>query len=124
MAKQETTQQNSTKTNKSSAFAQILNGDFLTREFVLNNLNYIFFIMLLLLILISKGYYGKQINKDIDNAQRNLDQHAAEYIEAKARLELVTRRYRMAKRLESRDLKETKNATKVIRIKQVKHEQE
>jgi ABC-type transport system involved in cytochrome bd biosynthesis fused ATPase/permease subunit len=115
MAKQETTQQKSTKTNKSSAFAQILNGDFLTREFVLNNLNYIFFIMLLLLILISKGYYGKQINKDIDNAQRNLDQHAAEYIEAKARLELVTRRYRMAKRLESRELKETKNATKVIR---------
>ncbi len=124
MAKQETTQQKSTKTNKSSAFAQILNGDFLTREFVLDNLNYIFFIMLLLLILISKGYYGKQINKDIDNAQRNLDQHAAEYIEAKARLELVTRRYRMAKRLESRELKETKNATKVIRIKQVKHEQE
>jgi ABC-type transport system involved in cytochrome bd biosynthesis fused ATPase/permease subunit len=124
MAKQETTQQKSTKVNKSSAFAQILNGDFLTREFVLNNLNYIFFIMLLLLILISKGYYGKQINKDIDNAQRNLDQHAAEYIEAKARLELVTRRYRMAKRLESRELKETKNATKVIRIKQVKHEQE
>lgn len=124
MDKQETTQQKSTKTNKSSAFAQILNGDFLTREFVLNNLNYIFFIMLLLLILISKGYYGKQINKDIDNAQRNLDQHAAEYIEAKARLELVTRRYRMAKRLESRELKETKNATKVIRIKQVKHEQE
>jgi ABC-type transport system involved in cytochrome bd biosynthesis fused ATPase/permease subunit len=124
MAKQETTQQKSTKTNQSSAFAQILNGDFLTREFVLNNLNYIFFIMLLLLILISKGYYGKQINKDIDNAQRNLDQHAAEYIEAKARLELVTRRYRMAKRLESRELKETKNATKVIRIKQVKHEQE
>ena len=124
MAKQETTQQKSTKSNKSSAFAQILNGDFLTREFVLDNLNYIFFIMLLLLILISKGYYGKQINKDIDNAQRTLDQHAAEYIEAKARLELVTRRYRMAKRLESRELKETKNATKVIRIKQVKHEQE
>jgi len=123
MAKQEGQQAKSTKSNKSSAFAQILNGDFLTREFVLNNLNYIFFIMLLLLVLISKGYYGKQINKDIDNAQRNLDQHAAEYIEAKARLELVTRRYRMAERLESRELKETKNATKVIRIKQPKNEQ-
>ena len=123
MAKQDGQQAKSTKSNKSSAFAQILNGDFLTREFVLNNLNYIFFIMLFLLVLISKGYYGKQINKDIDNAQRNLDQHAAEYIEAKARLELVTRRYRMAKRLESRELKETKNATKVIRIKKLKNEQ-
>ena len=123
MAKQEGQKVKSTKSSKSSAFAQILNGDFLTREFVLNNLNYIFFIMLLLLVLISKGYYGKQVNKDIDNAQRNLDQHAAEYIEAKARLELVTRRYRMAERLESRELKETKNATKVIRIKQPKNEQ-
>ncbi len=123
MAKQEGQQVKSSKSSKSSAFAQILNGDFLTREFVLNNLNYIFFIMLLLLVLISKGYYGKQVNKDIDNAQRNLDQHAAEYIEAKARLELVTRRYRMAERLESRELKETKNATKVIRIKQPKNEQ-
>jgi hypothetical protein len=123
MARQEEQQTKSTKSSKSSAFAQILNGDFLTREFVLNNLNYIFFIMLLLLLLISKGYYGKQIDKDIDNEQRNLDQHAAEYIEAKARLELVTRRYRMAKRLEPRELKETKNATKVIRIKKVKNEQ-
>ena len=123
MAKQEGQKVKSSKSSKSSAFAQILNGDFLTREFVLNNLNYIFFIMFLLLVLIYKGYYGKQSNKDIDNAQRNLDQHAAEYIEAKARLELVTRRYRMAERLESRELKETKNATKVIRIKQLKNEQ-
>ena len=124
MAKTQEATTKGRKGTKANAFAQILNGDFLTKSFVLDNLNYIFFIMLLLLILISKGYYGKQINKDIDNAQRNLDQHAAEYIEAKARLELVTRRYRMAKRLESRELKETKNATKVIRIKQVKHEQE
>ena len=33
------------RTAKASAFTQILNGDFLTKEFVLNNLNYIFFIM-------------------------------------------------------------------------------
>ena len=118
MVKQETTQQKSTKTNKSSAFAQILNGDFLTREFVLNNLNYIFFIMFLLLVLISKGYYGKQLNKDTEAAQRNLDQHSAEFIEAKARLELVTRRFKMAERLADRQLKETQNATKVIRIKE------
>ncbi|MEN9700493.1 MAG: hypothetical protein RLZZ301_1691 [Bacteroidota bacterium] len=106
--------------SKANAFAQILNGDFLTKEFVLNNLNYIFFLMLLLLLLVSKGYYGKQINKDIDAKQRDLDQHAAEYIEAKARLELVTRRYKLAERLEKRALKETKNATKVIRIQQHK----
>ena len=31
------------RSGKASAFSQILNGDFLTKEFVLNNLNYIFF---------------------------------------------------------------------------------
>ena len=72
----------------------------------------------LLLVLISKGYYGKQLNKDTEAAQRNLDQHSAEFIEAKARLELVTRRFKMAERLADRQLKETQNATKVIRIKE------
>lgn len=117
MAKTQDAPNKSRKGGKANAFAQILNGEFLTKSFVLNNLNYIFFIMLLLLVLISKGYYGKQLNKDIDAAQRNLDQHSAEFIEAKARLELVTRRFKMAERLADRELKETQNATKVIRIK-------
>ena len=110
------------RTAKASAFTQILNGDFLTKEFVLNNLNYIFFIMFLLILLVAKGYYGKQVNKDLDNAQRELDQNAAEYIEAKARLELRTRRYKLAEKLETREIKETKNATKVIRLKRKNNE--
>ena len=109
-------------TSKASTFTQILNGDFLTKEFVLNNLNYIFFIMLLLILLVAKGYYGKQVNKDLDNAQKELDQNAAEYIEAKARLELRTRRYKLAEKLEQREIKETKNATKVIRLKRKDNE--
>jgi ABC-type transport system involved in cytochrome bd biosynthesis fused ATPase/permease subunit len=122
MAKTEKNSKTPPKGSKSNALTQILNGEFLTKSFVLDNLSYIFFIMLLLLLLISKGYYGKQLNKDIEAAQRNLDQHSAEFIEAKARLELVTRRYKMAERLKNRELKETQNATKVIRIKEKVHE--
>ncbi len=107
---------------KTSALSQILNGDFLTKEFVLNNLNYIFFLIVLLLLIIAKGYFGKQISKDIDNAQRDYDQNAAEYIEAKSKLETATRRYKLVERLEKRELKETKNATKVIRLKKNKNE--
>jgi ABC-type transport system involved in cytochrome bd biosynthesis fused ATPase/permease subunit len=108
------------RSGKASAFSQILNGDFLTKEFVLNNLNYIFFLIALLLLIIAKGYYGKQISVDIDNAQREYDQNAAEYIEVKSKLETVTRRYKLVERLEKRELKETKNATKVIRLKKEK----
>jgi len=122
--KQAPSNENETKkrSGKASAFSQILNGDFLTKEFVLNNLNYIFFLIALLLLIIAKGYYGKQISVDIDNAQREYDQNAAEYIEVKSKLETVTRRYKLVERLEKRELKETKNATKVIRLKKKKDE--
>ena len=122
--KQASSSENETKkrSGKTSAFSQILNGDFLTKEFVLNNLNYIFFLIALLLLIIAKGYYGKQISVDIDNAQREYDQNAAEYIEVKSKLEAVTRRYKLVERLEKRELKETKNATKVIRLKKKKDE--
>jgi hypothetical protein len=94
-----------------------LNGDFLTREFVLNNLNFIFFIIFLLLLVVGKGYYGKQLSDDINATQQEVDQNAAEYIESKAKLETVTRRYKLVEKLEKRKLTETQNATKVIRVK-------
>jgi hypothetical protein len=105
------------RASKTSALTQILNGDFLTREFVLNNLNFIFFIIFLLLLIVGKGYYGKQLADDINATQQEVDQNAAEFIESKAKLETVTRRYKLVEKLEKRQLKETQNATKVIRVK-------
>ena len=102
---------------KVNAFTQILNGDFLTKEVFLNNLSFLFFLMFLLILLIAKGYYGKQLGKDIVKAQRDFDQSAAEYVEMKSKLETETRRIRLVEKLDSTGLKETKNATKVIRIK-------
>ncbi|MBI1836109.1 MAG: hypothetical protein HYR91_02470 [Flavobacteriia bacterium] len=107
----------SSKSVRSNAFVQILNGEFLTKEFVLNNLNFIFFIILLLLLLVGKGYYGKQLAKDADNAQKELDEMSANYVEVKAKLEEETGRSKLRKRLEYRGLHETVNPTKVIRIR-------
>jgi cell division protein FtsL len=105
------------KSSKPNALAQILNGEFLTREFVLNNLSFIFFIIFLLLLIVGKGYYGKQLSKDVEKTQVELDEKTAEYIESKARLEIMTRRFRLADRLGPKGLKETQNNTKVIRVK-------
>lgn len=103
--------------NKPNAFVQILNGDFLTREFILNNLNFIFFIMLLLLLMVAKGYYGKQLSADLVRTQTELDVITSDYFEAKAKLEEDTRRIKLVDKLQSTGLKETVNPTKVIRIK-------
>jgi hypothetical protein len=100
-----------------NALTQILNGEFLTKSFVLNNLPYIFFILLLLIVFVAKGYYVKQLNDEIKINETELNQNAAEYIEAKTKLEEETKRYKLVEKLKDRELKESLNATKVIRIK-------
>ena len=119
--KQKTKKKSPSKEKKrpvqTNALSQILNGEFLTKEFVLNNLNFIFFIIFLLLLIVGKGYYGKQLSKDVDTTQKEVDELTADYVEAKARFEEETRRYKLVERLEKRGLKESQNETKVIRIK-------
>lgn len=104
------------KEKKPSAFVQILNGDFFTKEFMVNNLGFIFFVMFLLLLAVGKGYYGKQLSKDVAKEQEVLDELTSDYFEAKARLEEETKRSKLVEELESKGLKETVNPTKVIRI--------
>lgn len=106
------------KPRRQNILIQVLNGEILTRDFVLNNLTFIFFILLLLLLMVAKGYYGKQLQKDITELQTDVDAKTAEYIENKARLEESTSRYRLVQALEKRGLKETVNPVKVIRLKQ------
>jgi len=110
------------KGKRQSLLVQILNGDSLKRDFVLNNLTFIFFLLLLLMLMVAKGYYGKQLQKDINDLQTEVDAETAEYVEKKAQLEEATARYRLVKKLEKRGLKETVNPAIVIRIKKEKDE--
>ena len=108
------------KSKEPNALTQILNGEFLTKAFVLNNLTYIFFILLLLIIFVAKGYYVKQLSDDIRTNQTELDQNTADYIELKTKFEEETRRYKLVEKLKERELKESQNATKVIRVSKSK----
>jgi predicted membrane protein len=118
MAKKTNTSQSGQKSRrKANALTQILNGEFLTKSFVLNNLPFIFFTLLLLILFVSKGYYVKQINDDIKKTELEVNQNAAEFLEVKSSFEFKTRRQVLIEKLKERDLKESLNATKVIRIK-------
>ena len=105
---------------KTNIVVQILNGEILTKDVVLNNLGFVFFCILLLILLVAKGYLGKQLTKDIDTSLKKLDASTAEYVESKARLEEKTTRYELLRKLEPFGLKETTKPAKVIRIKTVK----
>ena len=85
---------------------------------MLGNLSFIFFVMLLLILVVSKGYYGKRLATDVTKTRLELNEVTSDHFEAKARLEEETRRVRLVKELEPLGLKETTNPTKVIRIKE------
>jgi hypothetical protein len=104
------------KAKKPNPIAQILNGEFLTRSFVLNNLPYIFFSLLLLILFVAKGYYVNQIKDEIRTTQIQIDQNSADFLEFKTAFEIETRRQRLVDKLMDRSLHESLNATKVIRL--------
>ncbi len=101
----------------SNIFLQILNGEFLMQDFVVNNLGFVFFLFAMFIIVISKGYYGKNLVKEIETTQTELDAKTAEFVETRAKLEQATKREILIKKLEARGLYETTKPAKVIRIK-------
>ena len=107
------------KSKKATAFSQILNGEFLTKDFVINNLSYILFLFFLLFVLVAKGYYGKSVLKEIQETRTEVDQNTAEYIEIKTMLEERIRRYKMVERLKKKELVESENAIKVIKSNEI-----
>ena len=100
-----------------SLVIQILNGNFLLKDFVVDNLSFVFFVFLLLILLISKGYYCKDVTKKIVETQLEVDAKTTEYYDKKARLEFVTRREVLVKKLNPLGIYETTKPPKVIRIK-------
>jgi len=127
MAGEESTESaNKPKGKKQSALMIILNGDFLTKDFVLNNLAYILFLFLLLFVLVAKGYYGKSLVKNVQETRIELDQNTSDYIETKTLFEERTRRYKMVERLKEKELIESENAIQVIKSNQInsKHEEQ
>ena len=106
------------KTSKGpSAIVQILNGDFLNKNFITKNINFFFFIFFLLVLLVGKSHYTKQLKRDVQQTQKELDEATSDYFEAKAQLEEETRRSELIDKLKETGLKETVNPTKVIRLK-------
>jgi len=104
------------RVKKPNPIAQILNGEFLTRSFVLNNLPYIFFSLFLLILFVAKGYYVKQIKDEIRATQIEIDQNSADFLEVKTAFEIETRRQKLIEKLSDRALQESINATKEIRL--------
>ena len=58
----------------------------------------------------------KQIKDEIRATQIQIDQNSADFLEVKTAFEIETRRQKLVEKLNERGLKESLNATKVIRL--------
>lgn len=109
------------KTKKSAkkekvSFVDIISGEFLLKGFIMENLPFVIFIIFLGLLTVSKGYYAKQLEQNINSLQKQLDAVTTDYVESKARLEEETSRGNLLENLEEVGLMETTNPVKVIRV--------
>jgi hypothetical protein len=97
-------------------FVQILNGDVLTRAFIVENLGFIFYVMFLLLLLVGKGYYVKQLTDEIGSTEKALDETVSNYVDMKVKFEKGTTREKLLEQLSADGLKESVEPPKVIRV--------
>lgn len=98
-------------------FIQLMNGDFLTRDYFLNNLPFTFFIGFLFVVIIAWGYYGETIAKKEVQLEKELGELNAEYYTLTAEYNSQRGRRQIAERLAPLGVKESVSSPKKIRVK-------
>lgn len=99
-----------------SFIRQLINGDVLTRTFIVNNLPFLFFLSGLLVLLISKGYYSRQLSNQIEKNQKEIGEINSKLVSGKVRFNDLTDRVNMTEKLEERQLSESESGIRVIRV--------
>lgn len=79
------------KTNKvAKSFRDVLNGNVLARDYVVENLPYFFFLTALMLLYIGMGYNTDKNVRNIEKIETELIELNSEYISLKTELNLVS----------------------------------
>lgn len=74
------------KSKSAFSMAELVNGDFLSRDKVIAKLPFLFFLALLVLFYIGYGYYVERTVKELYDLEVELKELKSEYISAKSRL--------------------------------------
>ena len=92
--------------SESRALNQLMNGDFLTKKYVLDNFPFLAFVGFLIVLLIAKGYYMQELNNNIEKTKIELGEINAQKVTYGSELYLKKRRKNMVDKLEPLGLKE------------------
>lgn len=94
--------------SESRTLNQLMNGDFLTKKYVVDNFPFFAFVGFLIVMLIAKGYYVQELNNNIEKTKIELGEINAQKVTYGSELHLKKRRKNMLEKLGPRGLKESK----------------
>ncbi|TND09215.1 MAG: hypothetical protein FD123_1618 [Bacteroidetes bacterium] len=95
----------------------VMSGSFLSREGVLRNLPFIFFLTFIALCYIANGYYAEEQIRSLNTMQNKLKELRSEYIVSKSDLMFVSKQSEVAKRAAPLGIKESLEPPKEILVK-------
>jgi hypothetical protein len=100
----------------SRSVTSVLNGNFLTREFVQTNLTFIFFLVGMMICYIGYGYFAEKNLKTLVSRQSELNELKARNLAVHARLEQLKQQSQIARSISDLGLKESTSPPTVIRV--------
>lgn len=100
---------------------QIMNGEFLSKDWFIRNLPFTFYLGLLMVILIGWGYYGDATARKEVQLQEELSELNSEYFTLSSEYISKRGRQRIKEKLEGTGLKETRVSPKKIRVRRFVH---
>lgn len=92
--------------NRSKPIKRILEGDYLSRESVLKNLPFFFFLALIAIIYIANTYYSEKTFKEIEVTKTELKELRYRYITAKSTLMFESKQVEISRRAQLQGLNE------------------
>ncbi len=115
--KSEPKQVKKNKAGKKRSFAKLINGDFLSRDEIVNNIPFISFLGFLLVILIGWGYYTETVGKKEVQLEQALGELNSEYFSLGVEYNKLSRQTQVSERLKDTDLKLSTIPPKKIKVK-------
>lgn len=101
------------------SFVDVLNGNMLTRDYVIGNLPYICFLTVIMLTYIGLGYYADRNARKIEQIENDLIELNSEHISLKTELNMVSNPNQIADSTKSMGLIEARDfPPRIIKVKE------
>src|SRR5688572_26968241 len=99
------------------SFVEVINGNVLTREYVVRNIPFLVFLTFLMLTYIGLGYYGSSRVKKIENLKSEIIELKSEYLSTSTELNMISGQKQIADSTASMGLSEKRDhPPRVIKV--------